>query len=123
MPERAQAALDLMVADIARFQGLVEDLLEISRFDAGAVRLHREELLVAEFVRQAVAVSSRPDTPIEVSEAAELARRLAQTARPDLGAQKTGQDTSEGDGRTTGPSPSAAGRSGPRQALWQVRRF
>ena len=71
MPERAQAALDLMVADIARFQGLVEDLLEISRFDAGAVRLHREELLVAEFVRQAVAVSSRPDTPIEVSEAAE----------------------------------------------------
>jgi two-component system sensor histidine kinase MtrB len=71
MPERAQAALDLMVADIARFQGLVEDLLEISRFDAGAVRLHREELLVAEFVRQAVAVSSRPDTSIDVSDTAE----------------------------------------------------
>ena len=30
-----QAALDLMVADIDRFQQLVEDLLEISRFDAG----------------------------------------------------------------------------------------
>ena len=29
MPERAQAALDLLVADVARFQGLVEDLLEI----------------------------------------------------------------------------------------------
>ena len=41
-----------------RFQGLVEDLLEISRFDAGAVRLHLEELLAAEFVRNAVAVSS-----------------------------------------------------------------
>lgn len=67
MPERAQVALDLMVSDIARFQGLVEDLLEISRFDAGAVRLHREDLGVAEFVRQAVAVSSRPDTPIVVS--------------------------------------------------------
>ena len=39
MPERAAAALDLLVADVARFQGLVEDLLEISRFDAGAVRL------------------------------------------------------------------------------------
>jgi two-component system sensor histidine kinase MtrB len=51
MPERAQAALDLLVADVARFQGLVEDLLEISRFDAGAIRLHREDLLVAEFVR------------------------------------------------------------------------
>jgi signal transduction histidine kinase len=40
MPERAQAALDLLVGDVARFQGLVEDLLEISRFDAGAIRLH-----------------------------------------------------------------------------------
>ena len=39
MPERAAAALDLLVADVARFQSLVEDLLEISRFDAGAVRL------------------------------------------------------------------------------------
>ena len=58
MPERAQAALDLLSSDVARFQGLVEDLLEISRFDAGAIRLHLEDLLVAEFVRQAVAVSS-----------------------------------------------------------------
>jgi signal transduction histidine kinase len=55
MPERAQAALDLLVGDVSRFQGLVEDLLEISRFDAGAIRLHLEDLLVAEFVRQAVA--------------------------------------------------------------------
>ena len=71
MPERAQAALDLLVADVSRFQGLVEDLLEISRFDAGAIRLHLEDLLVAEFVRQAVAVSSLPDTPVTVTERAE----------------------------------------------------
>jgi len=71
MPERAQAALDLLVADVARFQGLVEDLLEISRFDAGAIRLHLEDLLVAEFVRQAVAVSSLPNTPITVTDRAE----------------------------------------------------
>lgn len=83
LPERAQAALDLLSSDVVRFQGLVEDLLEISRFDAGAIRLHMEELLAAEFVRQAVAVSSMPDTPIHVSERAELAlirgdkRRLA----------------------------------------------
>ena len=83
LPERSQAALDLLSSDVKRFQGLVEDLLEISRFDAGAVRLHMEELLAAEFVRQAVAVSSLPDTPVEVSERAELAlirgdrRRLA----------------------------------------------
>ncbi len=71
MPERAQAALDLLVGDVARFQGLVEDLLEISRFDAGAIRLHLEDLHVAEFVRQAVAVSSLPATPLTVTERAE----------------------------------------------------
>ena len=83
MPDRAQAALDLLVADVARFQGLVEDLLEISRFDAGAIRLHVEELPVAEFVRHAVAASSAPRTPVRVSADAESAvirgdrRRLA----------------------------------------------
>ena len=61
MPERAQAALDLLVSDVARFRGLVEDLLEISRFDAGAIRLHLEDLRVSQFVRNAVAVSSAPD--------------------------------------------------------------
>jgi two-component system, OmpR family, sensor histidine kinase MtrB len=71
MPERAQTALDLLVADVARFQNLVEDLLEISRFDAGAVRLVREDLLVAEFVRQAVSVSSVRDAPVKVTEKAE----------------------------------------------------
>ena len=71
MPDRAQSALDLLVADVSRFQGLVEDLLEISRFDAGAIRLHLEDLLVAEFVRQAIGVSSLPDTPITVSDRAE----------------------------------------------------
>ncbi len=83
MPERAQAALDLLKSDVVRFQGLVEDLLEISRFDAGAVRLHLEELLVAEFVRQAVRISSLPDTDVDVSERSEMVlingdrRRLA----------------------------------------------
>jgi two-component system, OmpR family, sensor histidine kinase MtrB len=83
IPERAQAALDLLSSDVTRFQGLVEDLLEISRFDAGAIRLHLEELLAAEFVRQAVAVSSLPSTPVHVTGRAETAlirgdrRRLA----------------------------------------------
>ena len=83
LPERAQSALDLLSSDVVRFSGLVEDLLEISRFDAGAIRLNMEELLAAEFVRQAVAVSSHPATPVSVSERAETAlirgdkRRLA----------------------------------------------
>jgi two-component system, OmpR family, sensor histidine kinase MtrB len=71
LPEKAAAAVDLIVADVGRFQNLVEDLLEISRFDAGAVRLNREELLVAEFVRQAVGVSSLPDALLTVDPRAE----------------------------------------------------
>ena len=83
LPERAQAALDLLTSDVSRFQGLVEDLLEISRFDAGAIRLNLEDLPVAQFVRNAVAVSAAPLTPVTVTPRAERAmihadrRRLA----------------------------------------------
>ncbi|CAN5686021.1 HAMP domain-containing sensor histidine kinase [soil metagenome] len=70
LPERAQAALDLMVADVARFQQLVADLLEISRFDAGQARLELDEVRLAELVMQAVATSSEGDVPVDV--AAEL---------------------------------------------------
>jgi two-component system sensor histidine kinase MtrB len=83
LPERAQAALDLLSSDVSRFQGLVEDLLEISRFDAGAIRLHLEDLQVSQFVGNAVAVSSAPSSKVTVSERAERAvirgdrRRLA----------------------------------------------
>jgi two-component system, OmpR family, sensor histidine kinase MtrB len=71
MPEKAQVALDLLVADVSRFKGLVEDLLEISRFDAGAVRLHLEEFGVAEFVRMALAISSVRDATLTTSPLAE----------------------------------------------------
>jgi signal transduction histidine kinase len=67
MPDAsAQAAIDLMVADVARFKQLVEDLLEISRFDAGAARLELSELRPGELVTQAVAWSETPDVPIEL---------------------------------------------------------
>ena len=42
--ERPRTALDLLAADVDRFQQLVEDLLEISRFDAGVARLSLEEV-------------------------------------------------------------------------------
>jgi signal transduction histidine kinase len=83
LPERARSALDLLSSDVSRFQGLVEDLLEISRFDAGAIRLHLEDLHVVQFVRHAVAVSAAPDTTVTATERAERAiirgdrRRLA----------------------------------------------
>ena len=71
LPERSQAALDLLIGDVTRFQGLVEDLLEISRFDAGAIRLINEPLVLIEFVRQAIAVSSLPRTDIVYASASE----------------------------------------------------
>ena len=56
MPDDAsRSALDLMAADVSRFQQLVDDLLEISRFDAGVARLSLEEVSLPELVRQVVA--------------------------------------------------------------------
>lgn len=67
MPDAsAQAAVDLMVADVARFKQLVEDLLEISRFDAGAARLDLSEVRPGQLVTQAVTWSPTPDVPVEL---------------------------------------------------------
>ena len=54
LSERAQSALDLLADDLDRFRQLVEDLLEISRFDAGVMHLDMSEVLLSEFVRYAV---------------------------------------------------------------------
>ena len=68
LTERSQAALDLLVADVARFSGLVEDLLEISRYDAGAVRINRDTLRVNELVEQSVKASSLPRAPVHIDD-------------------------------------------------------
>jgi signal transduction histidine kinase len=73
MSERGQTALDLLKADVDRFQQLVEDLLEISRFDVGAVKLNLEEVLIPEMVIQAVSAAGVGPVPVmyeeDVSEA------------------------------------------------------
>jgi signal transduction histidine kinase len=73
MSERAQTALDLLKADVDRFQQLVEDLLEISRFDVGAVKLNLEEVIFPEMVIQAVHAAGVGPVPVvyeeEVSDA------------------------------------------------------
>ncbi len=82
MDDRSQTALDLLTDDVARFTVLVEDLLEISRYDVGTAQLHAEAIDLVEFVRQTVrhspyAVSFRtPD--IEHLVIAGDKRRLAQ---------------------------------------------
>ncbi len=57
LPERSRAALDLLAADVGRFQRMVEDLLEISRVDAGVAELHLERVDMAELLRHAVAAA------------------------------------------------------------------
>ena len=71
LPDRTRSALDLMIGDVDRFQQLVEDLLEISRFDAGVVHLEPDEVHLAELVMQAVSHSTDADVPVELD--AELA--------------------------------------------------
>jgi len=83
LSERAQSALDLLGLEVSRFQQLVEDLLEISRYDAGAVRLELDEVRLAEFVMQAVAASSNGATvPVEVD--SELAGVIVQADKRRL---------------------------------------
>jgi two-component system sensor histidine kinase MtrB len=82
MPQRAQAALDLMVADVNRFRQLVEDLLEISRFDAGVMHLDLAEVRVAELVMQAVSTSTDADIPVDID--SELAGVVVQADKRRL---------------------------------------
>ena len=84
LSERGRTALDLLAADIARFNQLVEDLLEISRYDVGTAALHNESIDVVEFVQQAIASQSRADVDFAPDPAADGTtlsadkRRLAQ---------------------------------------------
>jgi two-component system sensor histidine kinase MtrB len=52
LPPRSQTALDLLADEIQRFQRMVQDLLEISRTDAGQVDISFEEVLAGEFVQR-----------------------------------------------------------------------
>jgi signal transduction histidine kinase len=54
LTERAATALDLLSSDIDRFKVLVEDLLEISRFDVGTASLELSEIHLPEFLRQTI---------------------------------------------------------------------
>ncbi len=52
--ERGRTALDLLSDDISRFRRLVEDLLEINRYDVGTADLEAEEVRIVEFVQHAI---------------------------------------------------------------------
>jgi signal transduction histidine kinase len=58
LDERAQRALDLLDGDLRRFTRMVDELLEISRFDAGSAELSLDEVDPRELVVQAVTTTS-----------------------------------------------------------------
>lgn len=64
LPDVAQKAVELLRADLTRFVNLVEDLLEISRMDAGAVQLASSSFGLAEFLENVVAQSRSPEIGI-----------------------------------------------------------
>jgi two-component system, OmpR family, sensor histidine kinase MtrB len=67
-----QESLDLLTADLSIFQSLVEDLLEMSRSDAGAVPLDMERLAATELVHQSVRSAARrhgiDEPPVELAD-------------------------------------------------------
>jgi len=54
LPERSQQALDLLGAEVRRFRRLVDDLLEISRLDAGLGDVNSEEVALGPLVQHTV---------------------------------------------------------------------
>ena len=52
LDENSKLALDLLNEDLERFKQLVEDLLEISRYDVGSNALTLERFLVVEFLER-----------------------------------------------------------------------
>ena len=62
---RTARNLDLLTGQVGRFERLVQDLLEISRFDAGIVQASLDEVYLGELVLRAVEALDG-DLPVEV---------------------------------------------------------
>jgi signal transduction histidine kinase len=67
LPPRSRQAVDLLAAELSRFQRMVADLLEISRFDAGSAELSLDEVRVDELVQHAVEAGGNGVFPVELA--------------------------------------------------------
>jgi signal transduction histidine kinase len=65
MGDRAQRALDLLTEEVARFEQLVQDLLEISRLDSKQA-FEREPVQLSKLVLHSPSVARLPGTPVVV---------------------------------------------------------
>jgi signal transduction histidine kinase len=81
LPERSQLALDLVVEEIGRFQHVVEELLELSRADAGGETLEAEPVHLGELVLQAASRLNGAATTVEIDSAVGSTPLLADKRR------------------------------------------
>ncbi len=65
---RNQTALYLLTGEISRFTILVENLLEISRYDVGTASLQAEPIDLVEFVRQSVRHNANSEVQVDVGD-------------------------------------------------------
>ena len=71
LPERSRKALDLLSDEVRRFRRLVDDLLEISRLDAGLGEVNLDEVALGPLVTHSVHPAGAPvmiDMPEEAAE-------------------------------------------------------
>lgn len=66
VPERSRHALDLLAAEVRRFQRMVGDLLEISRYDSRSAEFEPSTVEIGELVRHAASPSGHDAIPISV---------------------------------------------------------
>ncbi len=66
LPSRSRQALELLGAEVRRFQRMVGELLEISRLDAGSADLQESVVPVGELVRRASAAAGGGAVPVAV---------------------------------------------------------
>jgi two-component system sensor histidine kinase MtrB len=71
MPEAARRPAELLIQDVARLRRLVEDLMEVSRFDAGSEAVLAEPVRLADLAR-AVVRSRGWDESVRIDGTAEL---------------------------------------------------
>ncbi len=70
LPERPRAALDLLAADVNRFQRLVEDLLEMSRIGAGTAEVSLEAVRPEELAAHALRSAKASRVPVHLDPSA-----------------------------------------------------
>lgn len=66
-----QEALDLLAAEVRQFESLVQDLLEISRSEAGVADAVMEPVRLAELVKHAMALEPGGDVPLVLEDRAQ----------------------------------------------------